>query len=380
MLVSTFEMRENYFDFAKRVKLIDKKDSMRRKTKSEDPDSRQSLDVFKKDQSEQLHDEYNELVERHQSMKQYKMTLNDFEVVKVLGRGGYGKVFLVNRKSDKKVFAMKVIKKDRVKNPKQITRTKTERYILEKLEHPFLMHLKYAYTTKDKLFMIINYCPGGELFYHLQRMDFGLSKEHVSDRTDSFCGTAEYMAPEVILKKPYTKSVDWWSLGALMYEMLHGLPPFYTNKREKTFGLIVNNDFVFTNILSQNAMDLITRLLTKNAEKRIGNSDLDAEEIKQHPFFNGIDWDLLFQRRISPPFVPDPKKADQLKYFSQEFTDMAIEKDDQLKFSQNSIGGTGTGGGGAGEDSSNQRQSEWSGFSYQGSVNDSSMKIKVSQI
>lgn len=137
--------------------------------------------------------------------------------------------------------------------------------------------------------------------------DFGLSKEQVIDRTDSFCGTAEYMAPEVILKKPYSKSVDWWSLGALIYEMLHGLPPFYTNRRDKTFGLIVSmiiifiligTDFVFTNPLSYNAMDLIIKLLNKNPYERLGNGDLDGEEIMKHPFFEGIDWDMLLKRKI----------------------------------------------------------------------------------
>ena len=111
--------------------------------------------------------------------------------------------------------------------------------------------------------------------------DFVLSKDKVTDRTDSFCGTAEYMAPEVILKKPYDKSVDWWSLGCILYEMMHGMPPFYTNKRDKTFGLIlsncswfninrIDNDFVFTKPLSNEAMDLITRLLSKTCSERLG--------------------------------------------------------------------------------------------------------------
>jgi len=202
--------------------------------------------------------------------------VDSFEILKVLGIGAYGKVLLV--KKGPEVYAMKVIKKSRIKTAKQRERTRAERMILEKVRHPFIMNLNYAFQTDEKLFMVIDYCAGGELFFHLQVFqkfnekvarfyaacillalaqlhkenfiyrdlkpenilidatgypmvtDFGLCKGNLSrtDQTTSFCGTAEYMAPEIVLKKPYTKAVDWWSFGALVFEMVSGLPPFYT--------------------------------------------------------------------------------------------------------------------------------------------------------
>eukprot|EP00347_Sterkiella_histriomuscorum_P000036 403377427 len=420
LFVKQIEFIFSYFEF--QSKLLKKNERKKRKTQSQDdPNSRRTeqsvIQVSSNHDSDKLQQEYDQLLESYQqksNRKNSKAYKSDFQTLKVLGKGGYGKVYLVQRKSDLKFYAMKVIKKERVKNPKQKIRTKTERYILEKFKHPFLMHLKYAFQTKDKLFMIIDYCPGGELFFHLQRVgifnekitkfysacillgilelhknniiyrdlkpenilidkygyvvitDFGLSKEHVTDRTESFCGTAEYMAPEVILKRPYSKSVDWWSLGALMYEMLQGLPPFFTNKRDKTFGLILNTDFVFTRPISEAAMDLISKLLQKDPTQRLGNGTLDGVEIMKHPFFEGVNWEMLLSRKIQAPFIPDKHKVNNLMYFPQEFTEMQISQDDQLRFSNNKNEK------GLGDSCASQHSNEWGGFSFHGSRTQSS--------
>ena len=167
---NSYILHDSYFgsDTDSIRRLLQKKDLIQKRTKSHSADRKMSINDIEKPES-QL-EEYNQLIENHQKKKKYKKQLKDFEIKTLLGKGGYGKVYLVQAKSSSQLYAMKVINKDRVKNPKQTMRTKTERYVLEKIHHPFLVHLKYAYQTREKLYMILDYCPGGELFYHLQRV------------------------------------------------------------------------------------------------------------------------------------------------------------------------------------------------------------------
>lgn len=270
--------------------------------------------------------------------------------------------------------------------------------ILEKVRHPFIMNLNYAFQTEEKLFMVIDYCAGGELFFHLQVFqrfnekvarfyascillalyqlhkegfiyrdlkpenilidslgypmvtDFGLCKGNLSrtDRTTSFCGTAEYMAPEIVLKKPYTRAVDWWSFGALVYEMVTGLPPFYTQNKEKLFQRIAYQDLQLPEHLSDECKDLVSKLLQKNPENRLGNGPNDAEDIIKHPWFQGMNWDKLVLRKVKPPFVPKLKEKTDLNYFAKEFTQMQ-------PMSESGHGSNADGG---------APQSTWEGFSY----------------
>merc|ERR1719487_2669676 len=212
--------------------------------------------------------------------------LDDFILMKVVGKGSYGKVMLVKHKDDSsRVYAMKMLRKENVIKRNQVEHTKTERNVLETVSHPFIVSLHYAFQTPKKLYIVLEYCAGGELFFHLSRAgrfsegrcklyaaeillaleylhslsiiyrdlkpenllldadghakitDFGLSKQGIEDNVSArtMCGTPEYLAPEIISKTGHGRAVDWYSLGAIMYEMLTGLPPFYTQDREKLF-------------------------------------------------------------------------------------------------------------------------------------------------
>jgi len=267
-----------------------------------------------------------------QKKKKKEISLDDFELLKVIGRGAFGKVLLCRLVDDGRIFAMKcIMKKSLVKHKKEIEHTMAERAVMMKLNHPFLMKLYFTYQTQDKLFYIMDYVNGGELFYHLERegqfslertryyiaelvlaleylhqqkvvyrdiktenillsaeghivlTDFGLSKElSQTTRTSTLCGTPVYLPPEMLLKQEYGKAVDFWSLGVLIFEMLVGDVPFYHDNVQKMFRKIVQEDIVFPQELEgTTAADLITLLLKKSPEERLTDFDL----MKKHPFF-----------------------------------------------------------------------------------------------
>ena len=225
-----------------------------------------------------------------------KVSLDSFTIIKSIGRGSFGHVFLTRYKPTGKLFALKVLNKEYLKSENQVEHTMAERSVLSKVRHPNIVSMVLAFQSKKKLFFVLDYCPGGELFFQLTKTgrfpeekakfyaaqvilalehihshgfvyrdlkpenvlldhlgnvkltDFGLSKGGVtlaSEGADSFCGTPEYIAPEVLLKQGYGKSVDWWSLGALLYEMVTGLPPFYSKNRELMFERILHEDLTF---------------------------------------------------------------------------------------------------------------------------------------
>merc|ERR1719355_325295 len=247
--------------------------------------------------------------------------LDDFVLKKVLGKGSYGKVMLVKHKLDEStVFAMKMLRKENVIKRNQVEHTKTERNVLEAVSHPFIVTLHYAFQTPKKLYFVLEYCPGGELFFHLSRAgrfsegrtrfyaseillaieylhrlniiyrdlkpenilldadghvkltDFGLSKEGIQDNfsAKSMCGTPEYLAPEILEKKGHGKAVDWYSLGALMYEMLTGLPPFYTRDKEKLFDRIRRGELHYPAYLGGEMKKMLQGLLLRDPNKRLG--------------------------------------------------------------------------------------------------------------
>eukprot|EP00123_Amoebidium_parasiticum_P011289 comp20628_c1_seq1/m.26682 comp20628_c1_seq1/g.26682 ORF comp20628_c1_seq1/g.26682 comp20628_c1_seq1/m.26682 type:complete len:439 (-) comp20628_c1_seq1:259-1575(-) len=297
-----------------------------------------------------------------------------FELLKVLGQGGYGKVFLVRKTQGKHAgqhFAMKVLKKATiVRKQKDTEHIKTERSVLQDLSHPFIVNLKYAFQTEGKLYLIMNYLPGGELFTYLEKegifledvakfflaeiclalghihslgivyrdlkpeniildseghavlTDFGLSKEAITDnvRTNTFCGTIEYMAPEILTRQGHGRAVDWWSLGALMYDILVGQPPFASNNRKKTMEKILRGKLNLPHYLTDDAKNLLTRLLKRNPLQRLGAGPTDVEELKQHPFFADINWDDLYHRRIKSPIRPEVGLPEEAKNFDSKFT------------------------------------------------------------
>ena len=308
----------------------------------------------------------------------YKMTANDFEPLRCLGKGTYGTVLLVKQRSTGRLFAQKQFKKaSLVVHKKLIEQTKTERQILESVNrHPFVVKLYYAFQDQQKLYLILEYGQGGELFTHLntEKMfsedtaafymaemvlalshlhddlgvvyrdlkpenclldsdghllltDFGLSKVAVddSDECHSMLGTVEYMAPEVVLGKKYGKAVDWWSLGALGVDLMTGNPPFRGPNYAKIQDNIVKQKLVLPYFLSPDAKDLLTRLLRKDPTKRLGyNMPKDLATIKKHRFFRKIDWKKLAARQLEPPIQPlitDPELAEN---FSPEFTELCL--------------------------------------------------------
>lgn len=298
------------------------------------------------------------------------VTADDFTLLSVIGKGSYGKVLLVKKNATEELLAMKILKKDYIAQRNQIAHTKTERNVLEKVNHPFIVKLRYAFQNAHKLYFVLEYCEGGELFFHLSRSqrfdeqrtrfytagiilaieelhrndiiyrdlkpenilidrmgyikitDFGLSKENIRGPNDaiSFCGTPEYLAPEILIKKGHGKAVDWWSLGALIFEMLTGLPPFYTRDRERLFNSILQVDVNYPEYLSDTVKDLMKHLFVKDPNERLGSGPGDSEEIKQHPWFADIDWERMLRKEVKPPFVPNIGSDYGLGNFEHEFT------------------------------------------------------------
>lgn len=307
-----------------------------------------------------------------------KMHAEDFEPLRCLGKGTYGTVLLVKQQGTGKLYAQKQFRKaSLVVHKKLVEQTKTERAILESVNrHPFVVKLFYAFQDHEKLYLILEYAQGGELFHHLaqERMfsedtasfymgemvlalehlhknlgvvyrdlkpenclldseghllltDFGLSKVAVdeNDHCKSIQGTVEYMAPEVVSGLKYGFAVDWWSFGALGYDLLTGSPPFTGNNHAKILEKIVKQKISMPYFLSPDAKDLLTRLLRKEPTKRLGACmPKDMLTIKKHRFFRKIDWKKLAKREVEPPIQPlitDPEMAEN---FSNEFTDLAL--------------------------------------------------------
>ncbi|KAF5917529.1 hypothetical protein HPG69_017421, partial [Diceros bicornis minor] len=270
----------------------------------------------------------------------------DFDFLKVIGKGNYGKVLLAKRKSDGTFYAVKVLQKKSILKKKEQSHIMAERSVLLKnVRHPFLVGLRYSFQTPEKLYFVLDYVNGGELFLHLQRerrfleprarfyaaeghvvlTDFGLCKEGVEpeETTSTFCGTPEYLAPEVLRKEPYDRAVDWWCLGAVLYEMLHGLPPFYSQDVSQMYENILHQPLQIPGGRTVAACDLLQALLHKDQRQRLG-SKADFLEIKAHVFFSPINWDDLYHKRLTPPFNPNVAGPADLKHFDPEFTQEAV--------------------------------------------------------
>ena len=301
---------------------------------------------------------------KSQSIKDKTTTMDDFQIISVLGRGFYGKVMLVQRKGTKNLYAIKTIHKARLVQSKKVHTVFSERNVLMKVKHPFIVSLSFAFQTASKFYLGLEYAPGGELFYymdsvgsvvlddarlyiaeiglaisylhslgiiyrdlkpenilfdadgHIKLTDFGLSKSLVdSQETTTFCGTSEYLAPEVIMQKPYSYGIDEWALGILSYEMILGSTPFYDENKAIMFGRIVSENPYFPPGLDERILDFISRLLTKDPKQRPAFNDL-----KTHPFFEGFDWDKVYNKEYRPNFIPQIKDPLNPTNFDPEFT------------------------------------------------------------
>ncbi|KAI1294727.1 Ribosomal protein S6 kinase alpha-3 [Halotydeus destructor] len=278
-----------------------------------------------------------------------------FALLKVLGEGSFGRVFLVKKMvgpDSGTLYAMKVLRKATLKVRDRV-RSKVERNILADVKHPFIVKLNYAFQTEGKLYLVLDYLRGGDLFGRLNRevmfteedvkfylaelamalehlhgigiiyrdlkpenilldvdghislTDFGLSKEAIGEeKTFSFCGTVEYMAPEIINRKGHTAAVDWWSFGVLMFEMLTGGLPFSTPNRKETMQQIMKAKLCMPQYLSSDAQALLRCLFKRNPMNRLGSGPLGDKEIREHAFFASIDFEKLLEKQITPPYIP----------------------------------------------------------------------------
>jgi protein-serine/threonine kinase len=312
------------------------------------------------------------------------ITKDKFESLKLLGTGSFGRVLLVRFSSNNSLYAMKILNKEQLKIKHQEEHTKTERDLMVKINNPFIVNIKFAFQDETKLYIVSDFMQGGDMFYHLHSnkkfneerskfyaielilgleflhknkmiyrdlkpenilmdseghlkiSDFGLSKilENPNDKAYTLCGTPQYLAPEVLKNKGYDKSVDWWSLGCFIYEMLTGFLPFYIPKGNKINPKTFEEPLRFPPDVSPIAINLITQLLNTNPKRRLGGGEEDASAIKKHPFFKGVEWDKYWNREIKPPFVPDLEDELDLKYFDKMFTDEPVTSNRTTAYSR----------------------------------------------
>ncbi|KAK7321305.1 hypothetical protein VNO77_31810 [Canavalia gladiata] len=299
--------------------------------------------------------------------------VEDFELLKVVGQGAFGKVYQVRRVGTSEIYAMKVMRKDKIMQRNQVEYVKSERDILTKVDHSFIVQLRYSFQTKYRLYLVLDFVNGGHLFFHLYRQglfredlarfyaaeiicavsylhakdimhrdlkpenilldadghvvltDFGLAKQfNETERSNSMCGTLEYMAPEIVMGKGHDKAADWWSVGILLYEMLTGKPPFTGGNRQKIQQKIIKDKIKLPSFLSNEAHSLLKGLLQKDANKRLGSGPSGCEEIKGHKWFKSVSWKKLEAREIRPSFVPEVAGKHCVANFEERWTTMPL--------------------------------------------------------
>ncbi|XP_076546395.1 serine/threonine-protein kinase N isoform X6 [Osmia lignaria lignaria] len=300
------------------------------------------------------------------------MTIDNFRLLSVLGRGHFGKVILSQYRNTGEYFAIKALKKGDIIARDEVESLLSEKRIFEvanATRHPFLVNLFACFQTEAHVCFVMEYAAGGDLMMHIHAdvfgepravfysacvvlglqylhesriiyrdlkldnllldtegyvkiADFGLCKEGMGygDRTGTFCGTPEFLAPEVLTETSYTRAVDWWGLGVLIFEMLVGESPFPGDDEEEVFDSIVNDEVRYPRFLSLEAIAIMRRLLRKNPDRRLGSSERDAEDVKKQAFFRHIAWDDLLLRRVKPPFVPVIHSVEDVSNFDEEFT------------------------------------------------------------
>ncbi|XP_021752200.1 serine/threonine-protein kinase AtPK2/AtPK19-like [Chenopodium quinoa] len=299
--------------------------------------------------------------------------VKDFEVLRVVGKGAFGKVYQVRKRSSDEIFAMKVIAKDKIIEKNHVEYIKSEREILMKIDHPFIVKLNYTFQTKYRLYFVLDFVNGGQLFFqllqqglfredlarvyaaeivsavaylhdngimhrdlkpenillgadgHIMLTDFGLAKQFDdTTRSNSLCGTTECMAPEIILGKGHDKAADWWSVGILLYEMLIGKLPFSGGNRFKLQQKIIKDKIKLPTFLTSEAHSLIKGLLTKEPSKRLGSGPQGEDEIRRHKWFKCINWRKLENKEIQPSFKPVVGGKECVLNIAEEWTKMPL--------------------------------------------------------
>ncbi|CAI5747315.1 unnamed protein product [Peronospora destructor] len=310
------------------------------------------------------------------SISKHPVGPQDFDLLCVIGQGAFGKVIQVRHQPTDEILAMKIVSNKYIVQHNSVSYLQAERDIMIKINHPFLISLRYAFQTKSNVYLVMPFVAGGELFHHLHKQglllessakfyaaemvlalehlhskgiihrdlkpenvllgadghirltDFGLAKEMTDEdgSTSTMCGTNEYMPPEMIRRKAYNQAVDWWALGALIYEMVTGYPPFRHKNRKKLHHKILNDKLSLPKWLGPDTHSILKQLLERNVDKRLGSGKSTmfqvkgVQAIKKHAFFKGIDWGLLEQKKILPPILPNVMSNTDTTYFSEEFT------------------------------------------------------------
>ncbi len=304
-----------------------------------------------------------------------RVGLDDFKIVRLLGQGSFGHVLLVRKLDNNRVYAMKVLNKADIREKKQIEHTQTERRLLERLDHPFVVKLKFAFQTRKSLYFVMDYCPGGELYHHLTAAgpfpehkarffaaqlvvaleylhsldviyrdlkpenilidtrgnvvltDFGLSKEDVKDHfgSRSFVGTPEYLAPEVLTRSGHGKAADFYSLGVVLFELLTGQPPFYHQNSERLYYKTMHDALRMPNYLTPAAQSLLRGLLDRNVNQRLKT----AAEVRNHAFFAFTDWNAVLAKKVAPPFEPVVQGDTDTSNFDTQFTSILPTFDEE---------------------------------------------------
>ncbi|KAM0191126.1 hypothetical protein ACHAPC_002396 [Botrytis cinerea] len=301
-----------------------------------------------------------------------RIGLDHFNFLAVLGKGNFGKVMLAETKQTKKLYAIKVLKKEFIIENDEVESTRSEKrvfLIANKERHPFLLTLHACFQTETRVYFVMEYISGGDLMLHIQRgqfgtkraqfyaaevclalkyfhengviyrdlkldnilltldghikiADYGLCKEDMwyGSTTGTFCGTPEFMAPEILLDKKYGRAVDWWAFGVLIYQMLLQQSPFRGEDEDEIYDAILADEPLYPIHMPRDSVSILQKLLTREPEQRLGSGPTDAQEIMSQPFFRSINWDDVYHKRIAPPFQPSITNATDTSNFDSEFT------------------------------------------------------------